>query len=125
MEELFIVILALISASLNVIAYHYLLRRDKVLIEIRKELDAMQKKIRDGSVKPNELSGKVITLSKEFTKRLAGKSVLASLPSIMVLLVGLSYFNLAKHVLLFVLTSFIFSIVLKVTLRKFFKDFGF
>ncbi|MCW1300901.1 MAG: hypothetical protein QXX71_00270 [Candidatus Nanoarchaeia archaeon] len=127
MEELFIVALALISASLNIVVYQYLLGRDRVLMEIRRELNTMQKKILEGSVELSELNNKMIALSKEFTKRLVGKSILASFPSILIVIIGLSFFNLAKHVFLFVLISLLFSILLKVVLRrtKFIKDFGF
>jgi len=115
MNIIIIVVVSAICSFLNTFLYETLAKRDTVLKELNKELVNLRNKIKQiefGSKEFLEVQKKLLELSKEMMTRSIPKTIVAGVPSYIILILGITYFNLFPDwlsILLFIMLSMIFS----------------
>jgi len=113
-----------ICSFLNTFIYESLVKKDVVLKELNKEMNALRKKLREvevGSKEFLEIQKKLLNLSKELTMKSLPKTIISGLPSYVILILGVTYLNLFPDwlsLILFIILSMIFSTLTRKFLQR-------
>ncbi len=124
MDVLLIVVVSAICSFLNTFIYESLVKKDVVLKELNKEMNALRKKLREVEVGSKEFLGiqkKLLNLSKELTMKSLPKTIISGLPSYVILILGVTYLNLFPDwlsLILFIILSMIFSTLTRKFLQR-------
>ena len=124
MDVLLIVMVSAICSFLNTFIYESLVKKDVVLKELNKEMNALRKKLREvevGSKEFLEIQKKLLNLSKELTMKSLPKTIISGLPSYVILILGVTYLNLFPDwlsLILFIILSMIFSTLTRKFLQR-------
>ncbi|RLG18734.1 hypothetical protein DRN63_00970 [Nanoarchaeota archaeon] len=124
MDVLLIVVVSAICSFLNTFIYESLAKKDVVLKELNKEMNALRKKLREvevGSKEFLEIQKKLLNLSKELTMKSLPKTIISGLPSYVILILGVTYLNLFPDwlsLILFIILSMIFSTLTRKFLQR-------
>ena len=124
MDVLLIVVVSAICSFLNTFIYESLAKKDVVLKELNKEMNALRKKLREvevGSKEFLEIQKKLLNLSRELTMKSLPKTIISGLPSYVILVLGVTYLNLFPDwlsLILFIILSMIFSTLTRKFLQR-------